>query len=132
MTPMSGLLPVQGRVIEQASGILCPRTNYSVRTNQPYARTNAYFNSFVPHTISTWNSLHQLHVTAPSVSALIIIIRLCLFIYSTHILIYIVIGAHSISSCYCVSFAQHKCFIDKKKKKKRQTRQDHTWSIFHV
>ena len=55
--------------------ILCPRTNYSVRTNhslvidQPYARTNAYFYSFVPHTISTWNSLHQLHVTAPSVSA---------------------------------------------------------------
>ena len=45
--------------------ILCPRTNYSVRTNhslvidQPYARTNAYFYSFVPHTISTWNSLHQ-------------------------------------------------------------------------
>ena len=55
--------------------ILCPRTNYSVRTNhslvidQPYARTNAYFYSFVPHTISTWNSLHQLHVTGPSVSA---------------------------------------------------------------
>ena len=55
--------------------ILCPRTNYSVRTNhslvidQPYARTNAYFYSFVPHTISTWNLLHQLHVTAPSVSA---------------------------------------------------------------
>ena len=55
--------------------ILCPRTNYSVRTNhslvidQPYARTNAYFYSFVPHTISTWNSLHQLHVTTPSVSA---------------------------------------------------------------
>ena len=69
------------------SDILCPRTNYSLRTNhslvidQPYACTNAYFYSFVPHTISAWNSLHQLHVTAPSVSAtLIIIIRLCLFI----------------------------------------------------
>ena len=57
------------------SDIFCPRTNYSHRTNhslvidQPYARTNAYFYSFVPHTISAWNSLHQQHVTAPSVSA---------------------------------------------------------------
>ena len=39
------------------SDILCPRTNYSHRTNhslaidQPYACTNAYFYSFVPHTI---------------------------------------------------------------------------------
>ena len=39
------------------SDILCPRTNYSHRTNhslvidQPYARTNAYFYSFVLHTI---------------------------------------------------------------------------------
>ena len=39
-----------------------------------------------------------------------------IYCYSTHI---IVIGAHSISSCYCVSFAQHKCFIDKKKKRKK-------------
>ena len=54
------------------SDILCPRTNYSHRTNhslvidQPNART---LYSFVPHTISAWNSLHQQHVTAPSVSA---------------------------------------------------------------
>ena len=34
-----------------------------------YARTNASFYSFVPHTISAWNSLHQQHVTAPSLSA---------------------------------------------------------------
>ena len=38
------------------SDILCPRTNYNLRTNhslvidQPYAHTNAYFYSFVPHT----------------------------------------------------------------------------------
>ena len=57
------------------SDILCLHTNYSLRTNhslvidQTYARTSAYFYSFVPHTISAWNSLHQLHVTAPSVSA---------------------------------------------------------------
>ena len=110
--------------------ILCPRTNYSVRTNhslvidQPYARTNAYFYSFVPHTISTWNSLHQIHVTAPSVSAFKYYFNynyqvMLIYCYSTHILIYIVIGAHSVSSCYCVSFAQHKCFIDKKKTKKK-------------
>ena len=55
------------------SDILCPRTNYCLRTNhslvidQPYARTNAYFYSFVPHTISAWNSLHLQHVTAPCV-----------------------------------------------------------------
>ena len=61
--------------------------NYNVRTNhalvidQPYARRNAYFYSFVPHTISAWNSLHQLHVTAPSVSAFkSTLIMLCLFI----------------------------------------------------
>ena len=41
------------------SDILCTLTNYSLRTNhslvldQPYARANAYFYSFVPHTIST-------------------------------------------------------------------------------
>ena len=57
------------------SDILCPRSNYSNRTNhslvinQPFAHTNAYYYSFVPHTISAWNSLHEEHVTAPSVSA---------------------------------------------------------------
>ena len=39
-----------------------------------------------------------------------------MFIYchSTHILAYFVIGAHSISSCCCVFFAQNKCFVNKK------------------
>ena len=44
------------------SDILCPRSNNSNRTNhslvinQPFAHTNAYYYSFVPHTISAWNS----------------------------------------------------------------------------
>jgi len=55
------------------SDILCPCSNYSNRANhslvinQPFAYTNAY--SSVPHTISAWNSLHEEHVTASSVSA---------------------------------------------------------------
>ena len=57
------------------SDILCPRSNYSNGTNhslannQPFTHTNAYYYSFVPHTISAWNSLHEEHVTAPPVSA---------------------------------------------------------------
>ena len=114
------------------SNILCPCTNYSYKLitpliDQPYPHTNAYFYSFVPHTIvSAWNSLHQQHVTALAVlllnTTLIIIIiiiiinkhnlliinKLCLFIATQPTL------AHAI---YCVSFAQHKCFIDKKKER---------------
>ena len=36
--------------------------------SQPFAHTNAYYYSFVPHTISVWNSLCEAHVTAPSIS----------------------------------------------------------------
>jgi len=57
------------------SDILCPCSNYSDRTNhslvinQPFAHTNAYHYSFVPHTKFcmeqniAWNSLHEEHVT---------------------------------------------------------------------
>ena len=44
-----------------------------------------------------------------------------IYCYSTHT---IVIGAHSTSSSYCVSFAQHKCFIDKNTKKNKQKKND--------
>ena len=46
-----------------------PRHNYSERTNrqlllqQPYARTNNYLFSFVPHTVQAWNKLPESVVT---------------------------------------------------------------------
>jgi len=48
-----------------------PRQNYSERTNrqlllqQPYARTNHYLFSFVPHTVQAWNKLPESVVTLP-------------------------------------------------------------------
>ena len=36
---------------------------------QPFARTNAFYYSFVPHTTSLWNSLSYSQVTAPSLSS---------------------------------------------------------------
>ena len=34
----------------------------------PFAHTNSYFYSFVPHTITLWNSLNTTTVTAPSLA----------------------------------------------------------------
>ncbi len=36
---------------------------------QPFARTNAFYYSFVPYTTSLWNSLSYSQVTAPSLSS---------------------------------------------------------------
>ena len=57
------------------SDILCPRTNYySHRTNHSlsiatFCPHKLMLITFVPHTTSAWNSLHQDHVIAPAVSA---------------------------------------------------------------
>ena len=59
----------------------------------------------------------QQHVTAPFVSAFKYYFNFNYYVdllsLHPHSNLF-VIGAHSISSCYCVSFPQHKCFIDKK------------------
>ena len=36
---------------------------------QPFARTNAFYYSFVPHTVSLWNSLSYSQVTAASLAS---------------------------------------------------------------
>ena len=47
-----------------------PPSNYNMRTisyfTVPYARTNAYYNSFFPHMLRIWNSLPISVVCAPS------------------------------------------------------------------
>ncbi len=40
----------------------------SLSLYQPFARTNAFYFSYVPHTISLWNSLDSNHVSAQSIS----------------------------------------------------------------
>ena len=42
---------------------------HNIVLNRPFARTNSYFYSFVPYTISLWNNLDSSFVCAPSVSA---------------------------------------------------------------
>jgi len=36
--------------------------------SHPFAHTNSYFYSFVPHTITLWNNLNPTTVTAPSLA----------------------------------------------------------------
>ena len=56
-------------------GIITPSTSlthhalHNLVLNRPFARTNSYFYSFVPYTISLWNNLDSSFVCAPSVSA---------------------------------------------------------------
>ena len=56
-------------------GIFTPSTSlthhalHNIVLNCPFARTNSYFYSFVPYTISLWNNLDSSFVCAPSVSA---------------------------------------------------------------
>ena len=51
--------------------IITTRPNHSQRTNrqlllqQPFAGTNAYFHSFVPHTVHAWNLLPESVVNLP-------------------------------------------------------------------
>jgi len=40
----------------------------SLMHSHPFAHTNSYFYSFVPHTITLWNSLNPTTVTAPSLA----------------------------------------------------------------
>ena len=53
------------------SHIITPRPNVSQRTDkrlllhQPFARTNTFMYSFVPHSVKVWNSLPEQIVTAP-------------------------------------------------------------------
>lgn len=55
--------------------IFIPRQNFSNRSSnnksllQPFAHTNAFLFSFVPHTIRTWNSLSTSQVNAVSLSS---------------------------------------------------------------
>ena len=39
------------------STTLSHRVHHNLVLNRPFARTNSYFYSFVPHTISIWNNL---------------------------------------------------------------------------
>ena len=51
--------------------MITTRPNHSQRTNrqlllqQPFAGTNAYFHSFVPHTVHAWNLLPESVVNLP-------------------------------------------------------------------
>ena len=45
------------------------RTMNPLTLQQPFARTNAFYYSFVPHTVSLWNSLSYSQVTAASLAS---------------------------------------------------------------
>ena len=45
------------------------RSTNPLTLKQPFARTNAFYYSFVPHTISLWNSLSYSQVTATSLAS---------------------------------------------------------------
>ena len=45
------------------------RTMNPLTLQQPFARTNAFNYSFVPHTVSLWNSLSYSQVTAASLAS---------------------------------------------------------------
>jgi len=45
------------------------RSTNPLTLKQPFARTNAFYYSFVPHTISLWNSLSSSQVTATSLAS---------------------------------------------------------------
>ena len=51
---------------EQTRTVSSTRSVHSLCLQQPFAHTNSYNYSFVPHAISIWNSLPQELVTAPS------------------------------------------------------------------
>ena len=53
---------------EQTPLICSTRSTHSLPLIQPFARTNSYLYSFVPHTVSYWNLLPQELVNAPSLS----------------------------------------------------------------
>ena len=44
----------------------CSRNTNSLQLSRPLARTNAYLNSFFPHTAANWNMLDNSTVTATS------------------------------------------------------------------
>ena len=48
---------------------LSHHARHNLTLSQPFARTNSYLYSFVPHTISYWNKLNPTLVTCPSLSA---------------------------------------------------------------
>ena len=49
---------------------LYSRTMNPLALHQPFAHTNAFYYSFVPHTVSLWNSLSYSQVTADSLASL--------------------------------------------------------------
>ena len=51
------------------STTLSHRAAHNLVLNRPFARTNSYFYSFLPHTISIWNNLEFSLVCAPSLSS---------------------------------------------------------------
>ena len=53
---------------EQTPLICSTRSTHSLPLIQPFARTNSYLYSFVPHTVSYWNSLPQELVNASTLS----------------------------------------------------------------
>ena len=45
------------------------RSSHDHYLSQPFARTNSYFYSFVPHTVSLWNSLPSEILSLPSLNS---------------------------------------------------------------
>ena len=85
--------------------------------NQPFARTNAFFSSFVPHNISLWNFLTAEQVaiaTVASLSSIFNVLMLSLIANETsslvksmatlYIYIYIYIYIYYISHTYVCVF----------------------------
>ena len=52
-----GLCFIPPDIVTPRSDRICLRTNNLYCLQQPFARTNAFLNSFLPHAVRTWNTL---------------------------------------------------------------------------
>ena len=87
-----------------------PQKNFLATPLQPFARTNSYLYSFVPNTVSHWNSLPQELVNASSFN------QSCMNMSFSHTVSVLVLVLHSYYMsihCYCFShcFCSHLLFI---------------------
>ena len=66
---INNLCYFENGIITLSTTPLSYRANHNLVFNRPFARTNSYFYSFVPYTISLWNNLDSSLVCASSISS---------------------------------------------------------------
>jgi len=82
--------------------------HYSVQSNfvkpctyQPFAHTNCFLNSFIPHAVSRWNTLPELVVSAPSLSTFKHSLKQYYYMYKC---LYIIIHVFRVQSVLAMLF----------------------------